>query len=261
MSATHLPEYTKLADIYDTIMQDVDYDLWADFIDAIILEHFREAKTILELACGTGSLSLSLDELECYAITATDKSGEMIAQARRKNRERLCNVTFRTMNFLDIDIDRTYDVVVSVFDSINYLHTPGEIQRFLAEAGKVLHSDSLLIFDFTTPENSRQAIRYLNNEEGYAPGNYRFFRKSIYDPKKQIHRNEFKIEKLAADQERVLEQFREVHRQKVYTLTQMLNIIERSSFRLIAKYDGFDLTEANEKSLRITMVLKCPLTP
>lgn len=258
MTPAERPEYTKLAEIYDAVMDDVDYDLWADFIDAVIQEHYPRAESILELACGTGSLALSLDELECYDITGTDKSDEMIRQARRKNDERACNVQFEVMDFLNIEMERTFDVVVSTFDSINYLHTPDQIHRFLDESGKVLHSESLLIFDFTTPRNSIQAIQYLNDEEGYAPNNHRFFRKSTYDPKRQIHKNEFRIEKLADDQESVLEQFREVHKQRIYTLPQMMDIINQSVYTVVAKYGGFDLTDANNKSLRITMVLQCP---
>ncbi len=258
MTAIDQPEYTKLANIYDSVMEDVNYDLWGDFIDAIIREHYPGAKNVLELACGTGSLSLSLDELDSYNITATDKSDAMIEQARRKNKEGLCNVLFRVMDFLNIEPDQTYDIVVSIFDSINYLQTPEQIQQFLKETQKVLHPQSLLIFDFTTPKNSIRAIEYLNNEEGYTPDNYRFFRKSTYDPSTQIHKNEFKIEKLSADQEGVVEQFREVHKQKIYTLPQMLDIIDQSEYRIVAKYGDFDMSDANEKSLRITMVLQCP---
>ena len=50
--------YTHLAKVYDEVMKDIDYEDWADFIDEIIQNHNDEAKTILELACGTGSLAI-----------------------------------------------------------------------------------------------------------------------------------------------------------------------------------------------------------
>ncbi|HKK45431.1 MAG TPA: class I SAM-dependent methyltransferase, partial [Balneolaceae bacterium] len=165
---------------------------------------------------------------------------------------------FKVMDFLDIDINRKFDAIVSIFDSINYLRTPDDVLRFLEEVKKVLKLDSLLIFDFTTPKNSIQAIDYLNNEEGYTDDNHRFFRQSTYDAGQQIHKNEFKIEKLAADQETVLEQFRETHLQKIYTLQQMLDIIDQTAYNIVAKYSGFEFEEADEQSLRITMVIQCP---
>ena len=258
MKSTYKPEYTKLADIYDVVMEDVNYDLWADFIDAIILKHHPDTKSVLELACGTGSLALSLDELECYDIIATDKSPQMIEKARKKNEALRCNVDFQVMDFLDITLNKKFDVVFSVFDSINYMHTPNQIKKFLDEVHKVLTPKSLLIFDFTTPKNSIQAIDYLDNEEGYADNNLRFFRKSSYDAKAKTHKNEFMIEKLADDQETVLEQFREVHQQKIYTLQEMLDIIDQTAYNIRAKYSGYEFEEADERSLRITMVLQCP---
>lgn len=258
MDTIESPEYSKLADIYDAVMEDVNYDLWADFIDAIILKHHQNPQSILELACGTGSLSLSLDELECYDIMATDKSPQMVAKARRKNDALHCSVSFKVMDFLDIDLDKKFDAVVSVFDSINYLKSPEKVLQFLDEVKKVLTPESLLIFDFTTPKNSIQAIDYLHNEEGYTDDNHRFFRQSTYDAGQQIHKNEFKIERLADDQETVLEQFRETHLQKIYTLQQMLDIIDQTAYNIVAKYSGFEFEEADEQSLRITMVLQCP---
>lgn len=255
-------EYTKLADIYDAVMSDVNYEHWADFIDALILHHHPDPETVLELACGTGSLALSLDELGYYKITGTDKSAQMIAQARKKNKASLqYDVEFSVMDFLNVTLEQKFDIVFSVFDSINYLQSPKQIQRFLQEAKKVLKPDSLLIFDFTTPKNSIQAISYLNNEEGYTEDNHRFFRKSSYDAKHHIHKNEFRIEKLAEDQETVVKQYREVHRQKIYTLRQMLDIIDKTAYNVVAKYSDFDFKEADENSLRITMVLQCPSIP
>lgn len=252
------PEYSKLAEIYDHIMQSVDYEVWADFIDEIIQVHHPDPRSILELACGTGSLALSLAELMCYDIVGTDKSPAMIAKARSKNEQLGASVTFREMDFLDINLDQKFDVVVSIFDSINYLHKSRSIKRLLTEVRKVLDRNSLFIFDFTTPKNSIQAIDYLDNEEGTTPNNYHFFRKSRYDAEQQIHYNDFEIEKLSGDHKSVQQRYFEQHRQRIYTLKQMLKIIADTDYEIVARYDAFDLVEATENSLRITMVLRCP---
>ncbi|WP_185958358.1 class I SAM-dependent DNA methyltransferase [Fodinibius sediminis] len=258
--ATEKPAYTTLAAIYDAVMEEVNYDFWADYIDALMLSHHPHPKTVMELACGTGSLALSLDELECYDIWGTDKSPQMIARAREKNRQRMCGVDFSVMDFLDITMSRTFDVVFCVFDSINYLHTPEEIIRFLNQCQKLLTPQSLLIFDFTTPVNSMEAINYLHNEEGITENNFRFYRSSTYNRDEQVHTNKFKIQKLATDQETVLDECIETHRQKIYTLQQMLAIINQTAYNIRAKYSDFEFEEADDESLRITMVLQCPNT-
>ena len=261
MSAdTAQPQYSKLAEIYDSIMDDVDYEVWADFIDDIIQVHHSQAISILELACGTGSLALSLDELDCYEIVGTDKSPAMIKEAKKKKTKTGASIKFRQMDFLDINLEQKFDAVVSIFDSINYLHQSKDIKALLDQVQNILNPRGLFIFDFTTPKNSVKAIEYLNNEEGYTSNNFRFFRKSRYDANQQIHYNDFKIEKLAGDQETVLKSYTENHAQRIYSLDEMLQIIDTSDFEILAKYEGFDFIDANEESLRITMVLTCPTT-
>lgn len=252
------PPYSVLANIYDAVMHDVDYEVWADFIDEIIQTYRSGATSVLELACGTGSLSLSLDELGYYRIIATDISPEMIEKARRKANQQSASVSFKTMDFLNIDLERTFDVVFSTFDSINYLHHPEQIHLLLDEVKKVLDPESIFIFDFTTPRNSIKSIRHLNNEEGYTEDNFRFFRKSRYDAENQIHYNEFRIDKLDDREESVIDRYYERHEQKIYTLQEMNEIISETDYEVLARYDGFDFKSANKKSLRITMVLRCP---
>lgn len=252
------PEYSALAHIYDTVMDDVDYESWANFIDEVLQVNHHDPITIMELACGTGSIALSLDELMCYDIMATDKSPQMIEIARHKKRKQMADVDFRVMDFLNIKLNKKFDAVISTFDSVNYLHDPKQVVQMLEEVQKILTPESIFVFDFTTPKNSIQSIQYLNNEEGYAPDNFRFFRKSKYDPRDQIHYNTFTIEKLAEDEETVLEKFQEVHKQRIYTLAEMLDIIGETEYTVLAKYDGFDLVDADSSSLRITMVLQCP---
>lgn len=261
MTTPENPEYSILARIYDALMDDVDYESWADFIDEIIQTHFPDARSVLELACGTGSVALSLDELECYDIVATDKSADMIKVARKKASDQQASVQFRVMDFLNINLDRTFDIVFSTFDSINYLRDPAEVVRLLDQTRRVLNPNSLLIFDFTTPKNSIKAIKYLNNEEGYTSDHYRFLRKSSYDARKRIHYNTFNIEKLDEHGESIQTRYQEMHEQRIYTLKEMLDIISETDYTLIAKYDGFDLVDADDTSLRITVVLRCPKTP
>jgi len=140
------------------------------------------------------------------------------------------------------------------------LHEPDDIKKFLAEVEQVLEPESLLIFDFTTPKNSIQAIDYLHNEEGYTDNGLRFLRESTYDAGDQIHTNNFTIQKLDNDLETVVEEYRESHKQRTYTLEQMLDIIDQTAYNLVAKYGDFEFEEADNNSLRITMVLRCPHT-
>jgi len=253
--------YSALASIYDEVMYDVDYELWANFIDDILQIHHPDPHTLLELACGTGSLALSLDELNCYDITATDKSDKMLEVARKKSGSDTYNLTFKQVDFTQIELEKRFDAAILLFDSINYLHTPGQIVKLLNHVEKVLHPGGLFIFDFTTPRNSRLAVKTLHNEKRKAAEDIEYERSSIFDKKQRLHTNEFTIRYLDTNSRKIRREFTELHKQKIYTLNEILDIVSRSSFSILNKYSGFELKEATHNSLRITLVLKCPQTP
>jgi len=248
--------YSVLAHLYDTLMQDVDYEMWADFIDEVIQTHHSTPIDIMELACGTGAISLCLASFDEYNLTATDQSAAMIEKARQKAAEQESDIQFHTLDFRDIKSSKKFDVIFSVFDSVNYLHHEADILKMLRGCEQILKPGGLLIYDFSTPQNSLEAVDYLNNEEG-SFGAYRYFRESRYEPAEQFHYNEFEIEELAEDGKTVTRSFNEVHKQRIYSLKEMLSILEQTSYHQVAKYEGFDLVDADENSTRVTMVLRC----
>lgn len=250
------PTYSILADIYDIVMSDVDYETWADYLDEIILMHQPTARSILELACGTGTIALSLEELDCYKISATDGSADMIRIAKKKADKADSNIDFQTMNFLDLSFDETFDVVYMVFDSLNYLHTKEEILQLHQQAKSVLNSGGIFVYDFTTPRNSRKAIRFLNNSSKNINDQFRYHRESSFNAKERIHTNKFHIEKLDESSGNIVEKFEEQHQQKIYTLDEIKSVIDDTEFEIVQAYDGFELKPAHKKSLRITMVLQ-----
>jgi len=249
-------EYSILAEIYDAVMHNVNYEAWSDYIDEIIMHHHHEATDLLELACGTGTMALSMEELGYYTITATDLSAEMILKAKQKGRAAESGVRFQTLDFLDITLDRTFDVVYMVFDSLNYLHSTQDILTLHQQVHDVLKPGGLFIYDFTTPRNSKKAIRYLDQEQAVIDDTFSYHRKSSYDHENRIHTNIFDILKRDPLSQGVTRKFREKHQQKIYTMNEIYPVIKESPFQIVKAYDGFELKPAHKRSLRITMVLR-----
>lgn len=246
--------YSVLAEIYDDVMSDVDYETWADYIDEIILTHHPEAFRLLELACGTGTVALTLEELDHYDITATDRSDSMISVAKKKGIDRSSSIRFRVMDFLNPDLNGPFDVIYMTFDSLNYLREEEQILQLHKNARNLMAPDGLFIYDFTTPANSRKAIHYLNHENRTLTSGFQYNRLSNYDSRARIHTNEFRIKKMNRCNQPDI--YREVHRQKIYTLNEIATLVEKSNFTLLEAYNSFTLDRATEKSLRVTMVLQ-----
>ena len=75
--------YGPLAGFYDRLTSDVDYGRFADLYEAIFREDGGEFRLLLDLCCGTGSMSLELSQ-RGYEIIAVDASEDMLMQAREK---------------------------------------------------------------------------------------------------------------------------------------------------------------------------------
>ena len=243
--------YEGLAPVYDELMRDIDYEYWADYIDDLIQSYHPYAEKLLELACGTGSFALSMAEYNIYEITATDLSPEMIRVAQTKDHEN--SVTWKVLDVRDMDIDGRYDVVIMLFDSINYLMNDDEVVNLFNNVRKILAPKGIFIFDFTTPINSIEAEPLLNEEYTTGSG-WHYVRKSHFDPDKGLHYNDFLITPPPSSS--VNEEIHETHCQRIFTLHQMISLVAKSYCKILASYEGFDFIEATEKSDRITMILQ-----
>lgn len=141
-----MSNYKELSKIYDFMMSGVDYEAWADYVLGAAKRFGCVPKTVLDLACGTGSTTLPLAARGLDA-TGLDLSGEMLAIARSKAAEAGLEVAFAEQNMLELDFPEPFDMVVSFQDGINYLTGEGDFERLAAAVDGVLNPGGLFLFD------------------------------------------------------------------------------------------------------------------
>lgn len=78
-----MDSYEALAASYDELTEDVEYEKRADFVEKLFLRAKRPVKSLLDLACGTGTMTV-LFARRGYTVTGVDYSPEMLAQAQQK---------------------------------------------------------------------------------------------------------------------------------------------------------------------------------
>ena len=78
-----MEQYKDFAFVYDELMNEVDYNGWVKYIEDIIKNENAQVQNILELACGTGNLTIPLTKKN-YDIAGIDISEEMLSVAREK---------------------------------------------------------------------------------------------------------------------------------------------------------------------------------
>lgn len=142
-----MASYEFLAGCYDALTADVGYPGWADYLE----RHFAKCRipvhTVLDLACGTGSLTREL-AVRGYEMIGVDLSEDMLAQAAEKCRD----VPGEAPIFLHQSMDRldlygTIDACVCCLDSVNYVTRPGLLARAFQRVHLFLLPGGLFIFD------------------------------------------------------------------------------------------------------------------
>ena len=147
-----MSSYEFLADSYDELTTDVRYLAWADYLEKHFAKVSIPVHTVLDLACGTGSLTAELAQ-RGYEMIGVDKSAEMLAVAAEKCRDLPGEAPiFLNQSMEKLDLYGTIDACVCCLDSVNYVTRPAALKRAFSRVHLFLMPGGLFVFDVKTPE-------------------------------------------------------------------------------------------------------------
>ena len=146
--------YHALAASYDRLTNDVDYRAVVDFYFQILDKEGLQPRTAVDLACGTGSVSLLLAE-KGLQVTAVDMSEEMLCIAAQKAQAVENPPRFVCQKLQDLRLPRGVDLAVSALDSIDYITDPEDCREAIRRVYRVLNPGGCFIFDVNTPQKLR----------------------------------------------------------------------------------------------------------
>ena len=146
-----MSSYQQLAGAYDELTWDVGYEKRADFLEKLFRRSRIPVHTVLDLACGTGSMTWLLAG-RGYELIAVDGSQEMLAAAREKNAPAEVPPLFLHQSMPRLDLYGTVDAAICCLDSLNYLTDPRDVQRTLRRLHLFISPGGLLTFDVRLPE-------------------------------------------------------------------------------------------------------------
>ena len=165
--------YEVLARYYDQLMDEVDYDHWCDYVLSLVEKaeggdgsgsgsgtrggsgqspaspSWLQGRQVLDLACGTGQFSYRLRQ-RGMAVTAVDHSPEMLAVAEERARSKGLDITFICQDMRELELPYTYDLVLCLCDSLNYLLEVEDLALALENGAGVLKPGGHFIFDVNT---------------------------------------------------------------------------------------------------------------
>jgi len=150
--------YKSFAQVYDDLMQEVDYEQWGDYLYRLLLNGKQKTETILEFGCGTGSITSELLKRD-YNVSAVDISEEMLTIASEKIAEKYADhVNFYMGDMSNFQINQEFDAVISACDTVNYLSSLEKINDFFVSSYDALRKGGTLLFDINSSGKFKEVI-------------------------------------------------------------------------------------------------------
>lgn len=146
--------YEALAASYDRLTNDVDYRATVDFYRDILAQEGLHPRTAVDLACGTGTVSLLLAR-QGLNVTGVDLSEEMLTMAQQKAEGLENPPRFVRQSLQELTLPRGVDLAVCALDSLDYITDPQDCAEAIRRVYRALNPGGIFIFDVNTPEKLR----------------------------------------------------------------------------------------------------------
>ncbi|HOL12245.1 MAG TPA: class I SAM-dependent methyltransferase [Bacillota bacterium] len=235
--------YAGFAKIYDDVMSDVPYDEWLDYVMAIWEYHSFSPETVLDLACGTGNMSIRLAR-KGYKVTGVDSSPQMLEVAKEKAEREGLSISFINQDMRTLKIEEQFDSVICLFDSLNYLLEPSDVKSCFRSVFDVLKPGGYFIFDM----NTYLRLSTVGKETLIFDGSCYFAVWQDYWDKRnkwwQVNLTGFTKEG------ECWHRFDEIHRERAFPLEDIAMWLEESGFTIRGVYDSTAMMPASPVTMR-----------
>ncbi|MDI6892996.1 MAG: methyltransferase domain-containing protein [Bacillota bacterium] len=257
------PPYSRFATIYDQVMQGVDYEMWARYVEELLRVHDLRAVTLVDLCCGTGSSTIPFAR-RGYRVVGVDRSRPMLEVARKKAAGLGLDIPFVEQDASSMDLDEVarggdpplapggFDLVVSLFDSLNYVPSLDDLEAVFGRVARALRPGGAFIFDLNSPEK----LATMDNSVSLLEGDgYVLFWRNRFLPAESVWQ-------VTLDgflrQGGGWERFREVHREKAHPLAEVRERLLAAGLQVLGLYHAYTLSPARPGADRVFFLARRP---
>lgn len=245
--------YTSFARVYDIFMDNVPYKEWADYLGKILKEYGIDDGLVLDLGCGTGSMTEMLAS-SGYDMIGVDNAEEMLEIAMEKKVESGHDILYLLQDMREFELYGTVRAVISACDSVNYITDDEDLTEVFRLVNNYLDPEGLFVFDFNTEYKYReilgeQTIAEDREECSFIWDNY-------YDEDERI--NEYELTLFVRDEEQpqLYRKYQEEHFQRAYTLEQIRHMLTEAGLEYVNAYDDYTKESPHDRSERICVVAR-----
>lgn len=256
MSTEFQDQFTSLAPYYDELMSHVPYSAWADYVLQLCKRYKHSPKQVLDCACGTGNVSFELAS-RGLEVVGVDFSQEMIDVARHKSTStpgffskstltKTPKPEFVQSDLCTMELNRQFDTVTCLYDSLNYLTTPQMLQKAFGQISKHMAPDGLFIFDMNAPYAFETNMFTQSDHRPRQKLQYDWV--AHYDRQTRLCQVEMTYSRRGDNDE--VAHFRETHCERSYTMNEIEESLQSGGLRLLESFDSYRLAPPHARSER-----------
>lgn len=239
-------QFQEIAPYYDDLMAGVPYRLWVDYLEDLFRRHSIQPRTILDVACGTGNVSEILAG-RGYEVVGADIAPGMIEVAKKKTG----GVEYHLADMAELDLGRTFDLAISLFDSLNYITDVDHVARAIRRVGEHVKDGGYFIFDINTIY--ALAHRFFDQANLGSPHYPHYIWSSEYDHSTRICRVNMQFEVMEHGESR---QFREVHVQRGHSLEELTGWLGQAGFEVVEILHAYRFRKPTRRSDRVFFIAR-----
>lgn len=244
--------YNEFAEIYDRL-QDIDYNAFVDYYEAVFDRFGIKPSIVLDLACGTGNITLSMAR-RGYDMIGVDLSEEMLAIAADKAQSENPDILFLNQDMTEFELYGTVGAAVCALDGVNYLTLDGETERLFALIHNYLDPGGLFIFDINSEYKLRNILgenTFVYDEDGvYCVWN------SSFDDEDEICC--FNLDFFIEDKSGLYRRAEEYQEERAYSADELTALAEAAGLKVLGVFDGLTFNPTDETSERIFFIIQKP---
>lgn len=243
--------YTSFAQVYDLFMDNIPYKEWCEYVTGLLQEYGIKDGLVLDLGCGTGSLTELLTE-KGYDMIGVDNSEDMLQTAMEKRGESGRDILYLMQDMREFELYGTVRAVVSICDCMNYLLDYEDMVQVFRLVNNYLDPKGIFIFDLNSVYKYESVLGDSTIAEDREDCS--FIWDNYYDRETGI--NEYCLSLFIRQEEDLYRKYTENHYQRAYSLEQVKAAIEAAGMEFITAYDAFTKAPVKGDSERIYVIAR-----